>query len=64
MNVWVVIDKLSIEEDGWETHLTSVIQGYVDAKYINARVEEVTEENLFKIESHFKTKYIIGNRSY
>lgn len=58
MNVWVVIDKLSIEEDGWETHLTSVIQGYVDAKYINARVEEVTEENLFKIESHFKTKYI------
>jgi hypothetical protein len=61
MNVWVVVDKLSVEEDGWETHLSSIIQGYVDAKYINARVEEITEDNIAKLEGHFRTKYITEN---
>ena len=32
MTVYVVVDPLIAKDDSWETHLASLLQGYIEAK--------------------------------
>lgn len=55
--VYVIVDKLLTDEDSWETNMTSLLQGYVEAAEItNFQIEEVFE--LSTIKTYFTTKYI------
>jgi hypothetical protein len=55
--VYIVIDKLLTEEDSWETNLTSLLQGYVEASAIsNFKIEEV--HDTIKVKSLFETKTV------
>lgn len=54
--VYVVVDKFLTEEDSWETHLTSLLAGYVDSSGLkDVIVEELTDLSTIKI--YFETKY-------
>ena len=55
--IYVVIDKFLTEEDSWETHLPSLLAGYVASKGLkDVIVEEVNE--LSTIKTYFEIKYI------
>jgi hypothetical protein len=55
--VYVVVDKFLTDEDSWETHLTSLLAGYVESKGIkDVIVEEISE--LSTIKTYFEIKYI------
>lgn len=58
--VYIVIDKNHTEEDSWETHLSSLLLGYVDAANLqDVIIEEVSE--LSTIKTYFEIKYITSN---
>jgi hypothetical protein len=61
--IYVVVDKLLTAEDSWETNLTSLLQGYVEAADIkNVIIEEVSE--LSTIKTYFETRYITSKDTF
>jgi hypothetical protein len=54
--VYVVIDDFLTEDGSWETHLPSILTGYIDSKNIeNVVVEEF--RNLSTIKTYFEMQY-------
>lgn len=57
MKIYVIIDKLITDDDSWETNLTSLLRGYIDAN--NLQEIDVTEiSDLKLIKTLFQTRQI------
>lgn len=58
--LYIVIDPLITDEHSWETHLSSILQGYIDAKDLtDVSIEEISDLDLIKIK--FQKKQISSN---
>lgn len=49
MVIYIIVDKLISEPNSWETHLASLLQGYVEATNLqNCTIEEITDLSVVK----------------
>jgi hypothetical protein len=58
IKIFVVIDDLITDENSWETHLASLLQGYVESSNIDCIVQEIRNKDLSTIKTYFQTGYI------
>ena len=61
MRLFVVIDDLITDENSWETHLSSMLQGYVEATNTDCAIIEVHDSETIK--AYFQTGFVeIGDK--
>lgn len=56
--IYVVIDNLVSKEDAWETHLTSILHGYIDACNLDTEYSIIQLTDASLIKQYFETKII------
>jgi hypothetical protein len=56
--IYVVIDELISEPDAWETHLASILQGYIDSNDIQSEYQVVEIKELSDLKSKFESATI------
>lgn len=56
MRLFVVIDELITDENSWESHLSSMLQGYVDSTNTDCAIVEVSD--LQTIKAYFQSGYV------
>ena len=62
--IFVIIDPLITDENSWESHLTSILLGYIESSNQESKylVQEVTDLSLVK--QYFQTGYINVNDKF
>jgi len=56
--IYVFIDKLVSEPDAWETHVASLLQGYIESVGIDSEYSVVETSDLADLKLKFQTKVI------
>lgn len=62
--IFVIIDPLITDENSWESHLTSILHGYIESSNQESKylVQEITDLSLVK--QYFQTGYINTNDKF
>ena len=56
--IFVVIDSLITDENSWEPHFASLLQGYVESSNLDYLVQEIRNKDLDTVKTYFQTGYI------